>query len=112
MHCCHCVDEILSLIDFHPSLLVSQHCSGTLCVLPLQEFEYLWPQLDLLVDGGMLNDTDKARLGSTVVDLSQKGKFRIIREGRFVQYSVLELPLDCLHVSFTLFKHSYKNIEG
>ena len=58
----------------------------------VQEFEYLWPKLDLLVDGGVLNDTDKARLGSTVVDLSQEGKFRIIREGR----SVLKTNFVCL----------------
>lgn len=48
----------------------------------MQEFKSLWPQLDMLVDGGALNDTDKARLGSTVVDLSEAGKFCIIREGR------------------------------
>ncbi|KAL8579578.1 hypothetical protein ACOMHN_025531 [Nucella lapillus] len=64
-----------------PIALTSANKSAAQSTLTLDEFEYLWPQLDLLMDGGILNDTDKARLGSTVVDLSEVGKFRIIREG-------------------------------
>lgn len=64
---------------FHPEKLSCQNFVNLFCV---QEFKSLWPQLDMLVDGGALNDTDKARLGSTVVDLSEAGKFCIIREGR------------------------------
>lgn len=64
-----------------PVALTSANKSSAQSTLTLDEFEYLWPQLDLLVDGGVLSDTDKARLGSTVVDLSQQGCYRIIREG-------------------------------
>ncbi|KAK7107161.1 hypothetical protein V1264_015122 [Littorina saxatilis] len=64
-----------------PIALTSANRSSAQSTLTLDEFEYLWSQLDLLVDGGILSDTDKARLGSTVVDLSQQGQFRIIREG-------------------------------
>ncbi|KAK7491297.1 hypothetical protein BaRGS_00017398 [Batillaria attramentaria] len=71
-----------------PIALTSANRSAAQSTLTLDEFEYLWPQLDLLVDGGVLNDTDKARLGSTVVDLSQAGKFRIIREGSAYRQTV------------------------
>ena len=47
-----------------------------------QEFEGLWPQLDLVCDGGQLGNTDFSRRGSTVVDLSVEGKYTIIRDGR------------------------------
>lgn len=44
-----------------------------------QEFQDLWPRLAVVVDGGPIGD--KSRLGSTVVDLSVLGKYRIIRPG-------------------------------
>ena len=47
-----------------------------------QEFEELWPKLDLVLDGGQLGDTTESRLGSTVVNLSEQGQFTIIRPGR------------------------------
>ncbi|KAF2986959.1 hypothetical protein EK904_002811 [Melospiza melodia maxima] len=47
------------------------------------EFQDLWPQLSLVVDGGPIGDiqSPECRLGSTVVDLSVSGKFSIIRPG-------------------------------
>ena len=50
----------------------------------MQEFESLWPQLELIVDGGILNNSEDARLGSTVVDLSSHGFFHLIRDGWLV----------------------------
>ena len=47
-----------------------------------QEFEDLWPKLDKVFDDGMLGDTYHSRQGSTVVDLSEKGTYKIIRDGR------------------------------
>ena len=47
-----------------------------------QEFDTLWPRLNLVVNGGILSDSNESRLGSTVVDLSVPGTFRIIRPGR------------------------------
>jgi len=48
-----------------------------------QEFQDLWPQLSLVIDGGPIGDgrSPEYRLGSTVVDLSVPGKFDIIRPG-------------------------------
>lgn len=96
------VDEPLALTSANPSGLTStlspdvSVCLAALCELlstfvpcvrgevrlPLQEFETLWPELDLIVDGGTLADTELARLGSTVVDLSVEGRYRIVRAGR------------------------------
>lgn len=41
----------------------------------------MWPFLDLVVDGGVLGQCDPYRLGSTVVDLSVEGFFKVIRDG-------------------------------
>lgn len=49
----------------------------------VQEFEELWPQLDLVIDGGRISEveTEDSRKGSTVVNLSIPGTFSIIRKG-------------------------------
>ena len=48
-----------------------------------QEFQELWPHLDVIIDGGELGKSDSCRSGSTVVDLSVPGQFSIIRDGRW-----------------------------
>ncbi|XP_015266373.1 PREDICTED: yrdC domain-containing protein, mitochondrial isoform X2 [Gekko japonicus] len=47
------------------------------------EFQELWPHLALVVDGGPIGDLQRpeCRLGSTVVDISVPGKFKVIRPG-------------------------------
>ncbi|XP_022082073.1 yrdC domain-containing protein, mitochondrial-like isoform X2 [Acanthaster planci] len=64
-----------------PLALTSANISATRSTLAVQEFEELWPKLDLILDGGQLGDTVEARLGSTVVNLSIPGQFTIIRPG-------------------------------
>jgi len=64
-----------------PIALTSANISGSSSCLYVKEFEHLWPKLDLVVNGGRLSDTEESRLGSTVVDLSQRGTFKIIRPG-------------------------------
>jgi len=51
-----------------------------------QEFEDIWPSLEVIVDQGRICDSASAssRSGSTVVDVSDLGYFSIIRNGRFV----------------------------
>lgn len=50
------------------------------CVFnPRKEFEELWPKLAVVVDGGPIGG--QSRLGSTVVNLSVLGRYRIIRPG-------------------------------
>ncbi|MEQ2168497.1 hypothetical protein GOODEAATRI_015042 [Goodea atripinnis] len=45
----------------------------------LKEFQELWSKLAVVVDGGPIGD--ETRQGSTVIDLSVLGKYRVIRPG-------------------------------
>jgi hypothetical protein len=38
--------------------------------------------LDLIVDGGELSLSEKAKAGSTVIDFTEANTYRIIRDGR------------------------------
>ncbi|XP_060073386.1 threonylcarbamoyl-AMP synthase-like [Ylistrum balloti] len=64
-----------------PIALTSANISSAPSTVSVEEFHELWPTLDLVFDGGMLGNTTESRQGSTVVDLSQKGVYRIIRDG-------------------------------
>nr|XP_022291084.1 yrdC domain-containing protein, mitochondrial-like [Crassostrea virginica] len=75
-----------------PIALTSANVSSTQSTLNIQEFKDLWPQLDLVFDGGELGDTFHSRAGSTVVDLSVQGTYKIIREG-----SAIKSTLSALH---------------
>ena len=44
----------------------------------VQEFEQLWPGCAVVADGGQL---PAGREGSTIVDLSQAGSYRVCRAG-------------------------------
>lgn len=50
-------------------------------IIFFKEFQDLWPQLDLILDEGTL---DSDRSGSTVLDLSENGVYRVIRQGWLV----------------------------
>ncbi|XP_051721527.1 yrdC domain-containing protein, mitochondrial [Ctenopharyngodon idella] len=62
-----------------PLALTSANVSAQTSTVAVNEFEDLWPSLAVVVDGGPIGD--KSRLGSTVVDLSVCGRYRIIRPG-------------------------------
>lgn len=64
-----------------PIALTSANKSAARSCLNIEEFKYLWPKLNLVFDGGSLGDTEESRLGSTVVDLSVAGQYKIIRDG-------------------------------
>ncbi|NXJ68141.1 YRDC protein, partial [Rostratula benghalensis] len=66
-----------------PLALTSANISCQASTLTVSEFQDLWPQLSLIIDGGPIGDiqSPECRLGSTVVDLSVSGKFTIIRPG-------------------------------
>jgi tRNA A37 threonylcarbamoyladenosine synthetase subunit TsaC/SUA5/YrdC len=64
-----------------PIALTSANLSSWKSSLSIDEFEDLWPSLEVVCDGGKLGDRDPERLGSTVVDLSRQGAFKLIREG-------------------------------
>jgi len=71
-----------------PFALTSANVSAGMSTLKITEFVELWPQLDVIVDGGTLGNTSQSRAGSTVVDLSIAGEFAIIREGCAKQHVV------------------------
>ncbi|KAJ7985249.1 hypothetical protein DPEC_G00350120 [Dallia pectoralis] len=62
-----------------PLALTSANISSHVSSVAVHEFQDLWPRLAVVVDGGPIGD--HSRLGSTVVDLSVRGKYRIIRPG-------------------------------
>ncbi|XP_048358174.1 threonylcarbamoyl-AMP synthase [Sphaerodactylus townsendi] len=66
-----------------PLALTSANISSQKSSLTVTEFKELWPHLALVVDGGPIGDLQRpeCRLGSTVVDLSVPGKFKVIRPG-------------------------------
>ncbi|KAJ7304477.1 hypothetical protein JRQ81_012042 [Phrynocephalus forsythii] len=66
-----------------PLALTSANLSDRASSLVVTEFQELWPHLALIVDGGPIGDAQSpvCRLGSTVVDLSVPGKFKVIRPG-------------------------------
>ncbi|KER31058.1 hypothetical protein T265_02622 [Opisthorchis viverrini] len=69
----------------HPLVLTSANLSGNASALRIEEFSTIWPELDLIVDGGPISTCAKesARSGSTIVDLSSasKGLYHIVRPG-------------------------------
>ncbi|XP_071769265.1 threonylcarbamoyl-AMP synthase [Centroberyx gerrardi] len=62
-----------------PLALTSANISTHSSTVAVHEFQDLWPKLAVVVDGGPIGD--QSRLGSTVVDLSVLGKYRVIRPG-------------------------------
>ncbi|KAG7336140.1 hypothetical protein KOW79_000833 [Hemibagrus wyckioides] len=74
----HFMRRLCQLCD-EPLALTSANISTQSSTLEVNEFEDLWPKLAIVVDGGPI--ADQSRLGSTVVDLSVPGRYRIIRPG-------------------------------
>ena len=64
-----------------PIALTSANPSSAKSTLSVDEFRDLHDQLHCVFDGGRLSDTEEARLGSTVVDLSTPFAYKIIRDG-------------------------------
>lgn len=74
-HLCHELNNI-------PLALTSANRSSEPSSLRIGEFEELWPKLSGIFDGGSLGDNEaNSRSASTVIDLSEPGKYSIIREG-------------------------------
>lgn len=64
-----------------PLALTSANYSASQSCLDVEEFSYLHNRLAAVFDGGRLGNTEESRLGSTVVDLSEAGTYKIIRPG-------------------------------
>ncbi|MEQ2270492.1 hypothetical protein XENORESO_018716 [Xenotaenia resolanae] len=62
-----------------PLALTSANISSQTSTVEVHEFQELWSKLAVVVDGGPIGD--ETRQGSTVIDLSVLGKYRVIRPG-------------------------------
>ena len=69
-----------------PIALTSANRSGDPSSVCVSEFQELWPDCAVVFDGGR---SSGSKLGSTVVDLSSSGQYKILRAGDGLQ-SVLE----------------------
>ncbi|CAF0747098.1 unnamed protein product [Adineta ricciae] len=70
--------ELARRLD-EPIALTSANISNGPSSVSIDEFQSLWSQVDLVIDGGVLASND--RRGSTIVDLCEKGYFHIQRQG-------------------------------
>lgn len=59
--------------------LTSANLTGLPSSVCVKDFENLWEHCACVYDGGVL---PSGRAGSTVVDLTRLGKFKIVRPGR------------------------------
>lgn len=75
-----------------PIALTSANISNQSSCLDIEEFSSIWPLIDDIFDGGPLGHIDPHRLGSTIIDLSLQGHYRIIRNG-----CIYEQVLNTLH---------------
>ncbi len=83
-----------------PIALTSANISNEPSSICIEEFQSLWPQIDLVINGGLLASND--RRGSTIVDLSHAGYYHIQRQG-----------IDCERITHYLKEHCHlkeKNI--
>jgi tRNA threonylcarbamoyl adenosine modification protein (Sua5/YciO/YrdC/YwlC family) len=62
--------------------LTSANTSSHASTVRVEEFEHLWPHCAFVFDAGTLPG---GRAGSTIVDLSQEGVFKIVRPGSVLQ---------------------------
>lgn len=64
-----------------PLALTSANLSNAPSALRIDEFKDIWHGLEVIFDGGEISSSPEAKAGSTVVDLSRPGVYKIIRDG-------------------------------
>lgn len=64
-----------------PIALTSANISTKESPLCVEEFSELWGKLHSVYDGGCIGEQTECREGSTIIDLSQAGSYRLIRRG-------------------------------
>ncbi|KAL0867992.1 hypothetical protein ABMA27_008652 [Loxostege sticticalis] len=95
------INRVTKVFDL-PVALTSANFSNEPSTLSVKEFEHLYGHLGAVFDGGVLNQgLDQNRTGSTVIDLSKIGVYKIIRRG--ISY---EKIVDILEVN------GLKNVES
>lgn len=74
------MNQVTKTFDM-PVALTSANFSNEPSTLSTKEFEHLFGQLGAVFDGGLLSRLEENRTGSTVIDLSKKGLYNVIRRG-------------------------------
>ncbi|KAI5642615.1 telomere recombination domain-containing protein [Phthorimaea operculella] len=75
------INQVTEIFNM-PLALTSANFSNEPSTLSIKEFEHLFCHLGAVFDGGVLNKgLDQSRTGSTVIDLSKNGYYKIIRKG-------------------------------
>lgn len=64
-----------------PLALTSANISGEPSPLNVTEFQCIWPHLNSIFDSGQISLSESQRKGSTIIDLSVVGYFKILRYG-------------------------------
>ncbi|KAI4383807.1 hypothetical protein MLD38_009605 [Melastoma candidum] len=72
--------------------LTSANLSGKPSSVSIKDFEDLWEHCAFVYDGGVL---PSARAGSTIVDLTKPGLYRILRPGSAMGETVVILEKHC-----------------
>uniref|UniRef100_A0A8W7P480 Mitochondrial inner membrane protease subunit 2 n=1 Tax=Anopheles coluzzii TaxID=1518534 RepID=A0A8W7P480_ANOCL len=68
-----------------PIALTSANKSSSKSTLNVEEFKELWGELGAVFDGGQLGLSEEQRAASTVIDLSEPERYKIIRWGVSVE---------------------------
>lgn len=71
-----------------PIALTSANISTKESPLCVEEFSELWGKLHSVYDGGCIGEQTHCREGSTIIDLSQTGSYRLIRRGIAYKHTV------------------------
>lgn len=71
-----------------PVALTSANRSSQPSTLNVNEFEPLWNDLGKVFDGGQLGLLEEQRAASTVIDLSEPKKFKVIRKGVAIAHTI------------------------
>ncbi|XP_026333820.1 yrdC domain-containing protein, mitochondrial [Hyposmocoma kahamanoa] len=75
------MNQVTKIFDM-PVALTSANFSNEPSTLSITEFQHLFGQLGAVFDGGLLSHgLDENRTGSTVIDLSKQGHYKVIRRG-------------------------------
>lgn len=72
--------------------LTSANLSGDRSSVCVNDFQSLWQHCACVYDGGLL---PSGRQGSTIVDLTKVGKYKVIRPGRYV---IMDLKFESCEV--------------
>uniref|UniRef100_A0AC34R9H9 Threonylcarbamoyl-AMP synthase n=1 Tax=Panagrolaimus sp. JU765 TaxID=591449 RepID=A0AC34R9H9_9BILA len=74
--------QLLANIIEEPIAQTSANVSGSpMSPICIKDFEDLWPCIDLIIDSGPIIQHDFNRAGSTIIDLTDPGKFTFVRLG-------------------------------